>query len=159
MPKTPSEGIERGCEFLTIRLGCALQRLFSTFPDRWPGFGLLLMRLGIGIGMVSVGLSSFLVAGPAPITIAQGVIAAAAGILLLAGLWTPIMGALAAVDQLWIAVSLHFSGRDINWLHPLLAVLAASVAMLGPGAWSIDARLYGRRRLYRDLNSDRTRSP
>ena len=52
MPKTPLEGVERRCEFHTIELGCALQRLFSTFPDGWPGFGLLTLRLGIGIALI-----------------------------------------------------------------------------------------------------------
>ncbi len=154
MPKTPLEGVERRCEFHTIELGCALQRLFSTFPDGRPGFGLLTLRLGIGIALIYFGATSLLVEIPAPITVAQNLITAAAGIFLLAGLWTPIMGALVALDELWIAVSLHSSGRDGKWIYLFLAVLSASVAMLGPGAWSIDARLFGRRRLYRD----RTRS-
>jgi putative oxidoreductase len=45
----------------------------------------------------------------------------------------------------WIAFSLPSPHLPI-----FLAVLCASVAMLGPGAWSIDARLFGRRRFYRD---------
>jgi putative oxidoreductase len=125
--------------------GCALQRLFSTFPDRWPGFGLLLMRLGIGVALVYIGAAGLLVEIAAPVTVAQNVIATAAGIFLLAGLWTPIMGASAALDQLWIALSLP-SLQPGDWIHIFLAVLSASVAMLGPGIWSIDARLFGRRR-------------
>jgi putative oxidoreductase len=56
------------------------------------------------------------------------------------------MGALIAMDELWIALSAYSSQRDGPWLHILLAVLTAGVAMLGPGAWSIDARLFGRKR-------------
>lgn len=114
--------------------GIALQRLFSTFPDRWPGVGLLLIRLGMGIALIYVGAS------PAPVAVAQNVLQAAAGLFLLIGLWTPAVGALAALDQIWIAFS------DAAPIHILFAVLSAGVAMLGPGVWSIDARLFGRRR-------------
>jgi putative oxidoreductase len=132
-------------EFRTMELGCALQRLFSTFPDRLPGLGLLLMRAGIGIALVYIAAASYWVGIPAPITTTQDVVAATAGVFLLAGLWTPVIGVLAALDQLWIAFSLPSPHLPI-----FLAVLCASVAMLGPGAWSIDARLFGRRRFYRD---------
>jgi uncharacterized membrane protein YphA (DoxX/SURF4 family) len=159
MPKTPLEAVERRSEFRTIELGCALQRLFSTFPDGWPGFGLLTLRLGIGIALIYFGATSLLVEIPAPITVAQNLITAAAGVFLLAGLWTPIMGALVALDQIWIAVSPQSSGRDGKWVYLFLAVLSASVAMLGPGAWSIDARLFGRRRLYCDRTRGRRPSP
>ena len=56
------------------------------------------------------------------------------------------VGALIALDELWIAFSLYSSHPDGHWNHVFLAVLTAGVAMLGPGAWSIDARLFGRKR-------------
>jgi putative oxidoreductase len=127
-------------------LGCALQRLYSTFPNSWPGFGLLLLRLGVGIALIYLGISHLSGALPAPITAGQDLIEAAGGIFLLAGLWTPVMGALIALDELWIAFSLYSSQPDSHWIHIFLAVLTAGVAMLGPGAWSIDARLFGRKR-------------
>jgi len=80
-------------------------------------------------------------------------IVAIGGIFLLAGLWTPVMGALVALDEVWIALSLYSRQREDAWMHIFLAVLAVSVAMLGPGAWSIDARLFGRKR----FDIDRTR--
>jgi uncharacterized membrane protein YphA (DoxX/SURF4 family) len=61
---------------------------------------------------------------------------------LLAGLWTPIAGTLIAFTELWIAFSQH---GDV-WIPILFAALAAGLALLGPGAWSIDARLFGRKR-------------
>ncbi len=75
------------------------------------------------------------------------VLGAADGALLLAGLWTPIVGALAAIVEAWIA----FSHPDHPWIPIMLAVLGASLAMIGPGAWSIDARLFGRKQLDPDL--------
>jgi putative oxidoreductase len=127
-------------------MGCFLQRLFSTFPDGWPGFGLLLLRLGAGIALVCLAVSGFLPTVREPISIALDLLAATGGTLLLAGLWTPITGTFVAIDQLWIVFSVHSSPEAGGWTHILLAVLTAGVAMLGPGAWSIDARLFGRKR-------------
>jgi putative oxidoreductase len=76
----------------------------------------------------------------------QHLIAAACGIFLLAGLWTPLMGTLVALNEVWLALSRYVSSRQEKWIHVFLAVLSVSVAMLGPGAWSIDARLFGRKR-------------
>jgi len=70
-------------------------------------------------------------------------LAAAAGILLLLGLWTPIAGAVAAVLELWLA----FSNNSDFWLSIMVTTIAAGLAMLGPGAWSLDARLFGRKRI------------
>ena len=135
-------------------MGFALQRLFSTFPDGWPGFGLLLLRLGVGIALICLGISRLSGRARRPITVARDLIEAAGGIFLLAGLWTPVMGALIAIDELWIAFSLYSSQPDSRLIHIFLAVLTAGVAMLGPGAWSIDARLFGRKRF---KMADRTR--
>ena len=66
--------------------------------------------------------------------------------MLLAGLWTPVVGALIALDQLWIAFCVIPSPQDGHCIHILLAVQTAAVAMIGPGAWSMDARRFGRKR-------------
>jgi hypothetical protein len=55
-------------------------------------------------------------------------------------LWTPIVGVLLAVIEIWIAAS---SAGQL-WAA---IVLAAVGAALGPGARSIDALLFGRKRL------------
>jgi len=150
MRKTPLEGIEAGANPLPFGLGCAVQRLFSTFPDGWPGFGLLLLRLGLGLRVIYIGTVSVSGKPSEPITLAQGLIAVASGIILIAGLWTPIVGTLLALDELWIALSLYLSHQTDIAIPIFLAALSASVAMLGPGAWSIDARLFGRRRFSND---------
>jgi uncharacterized membrane protein YphA (DoxX/SURF4 family) len=71
------------------------------------------------------------------------VLATAAGMLLIAGLWTPMAGALAAVVELWSA----FSPPGDPLTHILLGTLGAAVALVGPGAWSVDARLFGWKRI------------
>jgi len=69
-------------------------------------------------------------------------IGAGAGVFLLVGLWTPIVGTVVAIVETIIAVFFHT--RD-PWMCLIFAALAASLAMIGPGAWSIDARLFGRK--------------
>jgi uncharacterized membrane protein YphA (DoxX/SURF4 family) len=71
------------------------------------------------------------------------VIAAGEGIFLLAGLWTPVVGVLLAVTELGIVLT----GTDQLRNTILLAAMGIVLAVLGPGGWSIDARLFGRKRL------------
>jgi hypothetical protein len=126
-----------------------LQRLFSTFARGLPGAGLLLMRLVGGIGLVVRG-AVLLGGGPPSGPALPHVLAAGAGVFLLAGLWTPIAGVLVAVIGLWIAFS---QGSDV-WASILLGTLGAALALLGPGAWSVDARLFGWKRIgVRDRNN------
>ena len=124
-----------------------MQRLFSTFASGWPGVGLLLLRLLTGVALIHVGIDNVLAARPLTIVVLQ-TIGAGAGILLLVGLWTPVAGALAAIVKVWIAISLYFSYSADPWIPLVQAVLGAVLAMVGPGAWSIDARLFGRKRIY-----------
>lgn len=141
----------------SIPLGrVVLQRLFSTFPNGWPGCGLLLLRIGVGVALIYQATGSLY--GGTLISIARGSIEAGGGIFLLAGLWTPVAGALVALDEVWIGLALHPSHQNGGWDHIFLAVLTAGVAMLGPGAWSIDARLFGRKR-FRMADGSRGMTP
>jgi len=123
-----------------------LQRLFSTFPDGWPGVGLLLLRVGAAIPLVYFGFVAAAGGAEQSLNVVLSLVAAGGGLLLLIGLWTPVAGVILAIDELWMAFSPRFAQPSDQWLHILLAVLAAAVAMVGPGAWSIDARLFGRKR-------------
>ena len=119
-----------------------MQRLFSTFANGWPGKGLLLLRLLTGAALVHYGIADLREAHPVASIVSQ-IIAAGAGIFLIVGLWTPITGVLLAILELWIA----FSRPGDPWIAITLATLGATLAMIGPGAWSIDARLFGRKHI------------
>jgi uncharacterized membrane protein YphA (DoxX/SURF4 family) len=109
-----------------------LRRLFSVYPQGLPGAGLLLLRLGVGGVLV-------LWPGQADLVTSIG------GALLVAGFLTP-FAALAAAGSL--VVSLHSSTSPLPD-HGLLSLMGGcvAVALLGPGAWSADARLFGRREI------------
>ena len=123
-----------------------MQRLFSSFADGWPGVGLLLLRLLTGAVLIHFGIAN-LREGPPLATAVLQIIGIGAGILLLVGLWTPAAGALAAIVKVCIAFLRYFSHSGDPWIAILQAVLSAVLAMVGPGAWSIDARLFGRKRI------------
>ena len=123
-----------------------MQRLFSSFADGWPGIGLLLLRLLTGAALIHFGIANLREAPPLATVVLQ-ITGVGAGILLLIGLWTPVVGALAAIVKVSIAFSRYFSHSGDPWIAILQAVLGAVLAMVGPGAWSIDARLFGRKRI------------
>jgi hypothetical protein len=74
-------------------------------------------------------------------------VGATAGALLLVGLWTPAAGAAVTIMETWIALS----DPGSRWMAFVLAVLGASLAMIGPGAWSFDARIFGRKQINPNL--------
>jgi putative oxidoreductase len=84
-----------------------------------------------------------LVSSPFSASMFPHLVAACASILFLVGLWTPIVGTLIAMIELWVA----FAHLSDPWLSLVLATIGGTSAMLGPGAFSVDARLFGRRHL------------
>lgn len=117
-----------------------MQRLFSTFASGWPGMGLLLQRLLTAIALLHYGILHFEEVPYSSLAVLH-FIGAGTGILLLVGLWTPVAGTLVAIIELSIA----FSPTGDPWISIILATLGATLAMIGPGGWSIDARLFGRK--------------
>jgi putative oxidoreductase len=112
-----------------------MQRLFSTFPNSAPGAGLLLLRLCAGGQLILERLQH-------TFNLASWTAEGLTGSLLILGWWTPAASACAALLGIGLALS------DNRWeLHIAQAGIALGLLALGPGAWSIDARLYGRKHI------------
>lgn len=112
-----------------------MQRLFSMFPNGWPGTALLLLRIVSGVLLIRRGSID-------PHSIVMQSLDAIAGALLIAGLWTPVAGALVVVYQSWAAITAPGDPSSAV----LLATIGAALAMLGPGSTSLDNQLFGRKR-------------
>ena len=119
-----------------------MKRLYSTFADGWPGAGLFLQRVLATVLLLCCGITHFLETARLGLSFAS-VIAAVAGVFLLLGLWTPLAGTMIAIAEVWIFLA--WSGSSLTPI--MVAGLAGTVAMIGPGIWSIDAKLYGRKLL------------
>lgn len=115
-----------------------MRRLFSTFARGWPGVGLLLLRIVAGIVLILRVLNGVSSHAPVHMT-ALYAIAISAGLLLLIGLWTPVAGTVLGLIELW-----RFLWKlDDPWISILLGAMPLALALVGPGFWSLDARLYG----------------
>ena len=118
-----------------------MQRLFSNFADGWPGKGLLFQRTLTAAILIHCVVSRLMEASW--FAALPELIAAGLGIFILVGLWTPLAGTLVGLTEVWIL----FSRSTGSWIPLIPAVLGLTLAMIGPGAWSVDARLFGRKHL------------
>jgi len=118
-----------------------VRRLFSTFASGAPGAGLLLLRVaGAAIFIVDAATAPWRLA-EFPALLVQ-ITFLGLGLLLVAGMWTPVVATLAAVTALLMGYSHPACVR--YWL---VAAICGALALLGPGAWSVDARLFGWKRI------------
>ncbi|MBX7220045.1 MAG: hypothetical protein K1Y36_08870 [Blastocatellia bacterium] len=115
-----------------------MQRLFSMFPQGWPGLGLLLLRLSVAaILLTNVANRSgetsyhFLLAGGCIVAFALSI-----------GFLIPLM---AGITCLAACANLLLGAPPDRFLSSLAILNGIALTLLGPGAYSLDARLFGRR--------------
>ena len=125
-----------------------LHRLFSAFPAGLPGVGLLLLRVVVGAALIAHGVLCLVSSERVTLVISVSfAILVLSGITLLIGFLTPILSLLAGFESLgitfsWFPLQLLSPIESKLALAPIIAISAA-IALLGPGAFSLDARLFG----------------
>ena len=124
-----------------------LRLLFSTFPGGGRGIGLLLLRGAVGAAAIIKG--GIYLNGPATITGAiSGIIALTVGFSLLVGFITPIASGLITLGAFAACFSrIGAGGLENTALSAFVGIVAVSLTLLGPGALSLDSRLFGRREI------------
>ena len=129
-----------------------LQRAFSGFPTGCPGLALLLLRLVVG-GAASSQAWLLITAnhGAVNSSVVIALLAFVTGLALIIGFMTPIASALLSAGGLLVMLDLSVPG-DLLLFESGMArlefiVMSAALISLGPGAFSLDARLYGRREI------------
>jgi hypothetical protein len=110
-----------------------LQKLFTAFPAGWPGLGLLLLRVLVAF-MLFTKATALTSGWIVKVPLLTG------AILLLVGLTTPIVAVVIGLAGLSLALSSNEVVQVVG--------LSGAIALLGPGAFSIDARLFGRREVF-----------
>jgi hypothetical protein len=117
-----------------------MQRLFSMFPSGRPGVALLILRFSLSVLLLDGVLGPLLKLDStwvlfAPWTVALG---------LCLGFLTPIVSALSILIEL----STWLTGKgSLHAIHICAVLDAVALTLLGPGAYSFDARLFGRRQI------------
>ena len=124
-----------------------LQRWYTTFPHGWPAIGLLLLRIAIGGRLILQGSTCLSSAqGLSLGASVPGLLALGAGISIALGLLTPFAACVSALagaaTYLWHPAWFPFP--DLGFETTLTAI---AIALLGPGAISFDAHLFGRRKI------------
>ena len=125
---------------------------FPTFPDGVPGFGLILLRATVGVTLLYAGVSHLLAWQELRmVTLVVAAMSVICGVMLLCGLFNWLASSLSTLIGLGVAVALipvpglNFSSIKV-WAA-FTAVIAMALLCLGPGAYSLDARRYGRREI------------
>jgi uncharacterized membrane protein YphA (DoxX/SURF4 family) len=118
-----------------------MQRLFLTFPNGLPGLGLLLLRVCDAVYWVRTG-GVHLSEWSTPKGALFNTLNVVGAVLMTLGVWTPLI----AVAQVAV-FSILLWNNGLADARVMLTIIATSLVMLGPGAFSVDARLFGRRRI------------
>ncbi len=117
-----------------------VQRLFGTFPDGKAGAGLLLLRISLALTLFEHARKL----GLASVSLLTMLAYSTAALLIFIGSLTP---AVASVCSIVSAFTFATSHPHICVIPVMQLLTFGALALLGAGAYSLDAHLYGRRRL------------
>lgn len=113
---------------------------------------MLILRAAVGLTSIAAGL--FYLAGPSNPATGRwllGFILITSGAALVVGFFTPFAGLLVGLCFLGVALSWFpapaWSVQDVRILAVGILITAVVLALLGPGAFSLDGRLFGRREI------------
>lgn len=137
-----------------------LNMAFSLFPAGKAGLGLLLLRAVVGAAAIILGRAFVERGNPTIWVWFVGLLAGTSGAFLLVGFLTQFAAFLAALAGAVIGLS-QLSPLTTGLFGARLSILflmslATATLLLGPGAFSVDARLFGRREI---IIPPRTRLP
>ena len=116
-----------------------MQRLYSMFPRGGPGLGLLLLRMATAAMFVLNVTHRFNFSSPALYWAVVSLIAMISFSLCL-GFLTPVLAVVACATAV---ANLFFQPSNFVYIFRMLT--SAALMFLGPGAYSVDARLFGLR--------------
>jgi hypothetical protein len=108
------------------------------FPQGGPGVALLLLRISVAV-IFLLNAASYLNASSIRLLLVFVVLAS---VSLSIGFLTPYLSVIACAAAV---ANLVFGLGSGNLIYVTPAIDAAALALLGPGAYSVDARLFGRR--------------
>ncbi len=130
--------------------GNSLRGWFSGFPEGRSGIALLMLRAALGLALLLDGIA-YLPGLPDLSDRLCALLAIAGGVFLIIGFLTPLVAVVVTLGAVGIAFSLFplcIPGLfDTKTAGVLTVAILLAVMLLGPGAFSIDARLFGRREI------------
>ena len=128
---------------------------FSTFPGGWPAVALLLLRLIVGVSACGQGI--LCLTHPTAMSYLFATVLLVFGLCISFGFATLIASIVVAIGMLLISTSwIMLPGQKLFECKQAsleYLTISLSVAMLGPGLFSVDARLFGRREIVIPPNS------